>query len=453
MVGSGSVRSGRRWSAFRRCSLLACFLAGCGRFGYRIATEATSVDATSVDATSVDATSIDATSIDAASRDALLEEPFACAVFVNDDSASGDVLSGAVGSDANTGERDAPFRSLSHALARVEDSGVVCVDTGVYPESLEITRSVKIVGVRRGVPACGRRGAETLLRGRVTVQSSAAVVTLDGLRLERSAPPEGWAGVNVVFASGSFELLHTHVVPSRADGGYERSGIVARDRDGAALVALRVEGNAFGSLPNDAGVSAVFVPEVLGAGEAVVSDNCFSDSSDGGSVNVWGHLRTLRVSRNEILNTVSSTAGGIGLGPLSVDRLFVADNRIENSPRGGITVSIAGPLLEGVVTGNIVHASGRENAFSAAISVVVGPGVLADIVVRDNDVSRPAGGLTLRSEGAMLRAPCNWFGTSSAADVARGLSGSLQFIPFLIDGTDTDVAQGFQPRADACTGR
>jgi hypothetical protein len=439
---------------FRRCALLACFLAGCGRFGYRIATEASTVDATSVDATSVDATSVDATSIDAASRDALLEEPFACAVFVNDDSASGDVLSGAVGSDANTGERDAPFRSLSHALSRVEDSGVVCVDTGVYPESLEITRSVKIVGVRRGVPACGRRGAETLLRGRVTVQSSAAVVTLDGLRLERSAPPEGWAGVNVVFASGSFELLHTHVVPSRADGGYERPGIVARDRDGAALVALRVEGNAFGSLPNDSGVSAVFVPEVLGAGEAVVSDNCFSDSSDGGSVYVWGHLRTLRVSRNEILNTVSSTAGGIALGPLSVDRLFVADNRIENSPRNGITVSIAGPLLEGVVTGNIVHASGLENAFSAAISVVVGPGVLADIVVRDNDVSRPAGGsLTLRSEGAMLRAPCNWFGTSSAADVARGLSGSLQFIPFLIDGTDTDVAQGFQPRADACTGR
>ncbi|MBL0031909.1 MAG: T9SS type A sorting domain-containing protein [Bacteroidetes bacterium] len=42
---------------------------------------------------------------------------------------------------------------------------------------------------------------------------------------------------------------------------------------------------------------------------------------------------------------------------------------------------------------------------------------------------------------------CNWWGSTSPATVASGISGSLSYIPYLNDGTDNNISIGFQPLA------
>ncbi len=38
---------------------------------------------------------------------------------------------------------------------------------------------------------------------------------------------------------------------------------------------------------------------------------------------------------------------------------------------------------------------------------------------------------------------CNWWGSTSPATVASGISGSLSYIPYLNDGTDNNISIGF----------
>ena len=45
---------------------------------------------------------------------------------------------------------------------------------------------------------------------------------------------------------------------------------------------------------------------------------------------------------------------------------------------------------------------------------------------------------------------CNWFGTGVPSEISSRISGNASFIPLLVDGTDDNIDQGFQPLATAC---
>jgi len=53
----------------------------------------------------------------------------------------------------------------------------------------------------------------------------------------------------------------------------------------------------------------------------------------------------------------------------------------------------------------------------------------------------------------MVDATCNWYGTTNGATIATLISGSVTYIPYLVDGNDSAPATlGFQPAVGACTG-
>jgi hypothetical protein len=49
-------------------------------------------------------------------------------------------------------------------------------------------------------------------------------------------------------------------------------------------------------------------------------------------------------------------------------------------------------------------------------------------------------------------ATCNWYGSAVAATVSSKISGAVNFTPYLTDGTDNNVAIGFQPLPGNCNG-
>ncbi len=64
-----------------------------------------------------------------------------------------------------------------------------------------------------------------------------------------------------------------------------------------------------------------------------------------------------------------------------------------------------------------------------------------------------SGGLAIKNEGTgVAQSPCNWFGTNTVAGVASLISGPVNYIPWLVDGTDNPLGGiGFQPLG-TCTG-
>jgi LruC domain-containing protein len=57
------------------------------------------------------------------------------------------------------------------------------------------------------------------------------------------------------------------------------------------------------------------------------------------------------------------------------------------------------------------------------------------------------------SGGNLISATCNWYGSTGYADVASKVAGNVTFVPFLVSGTDNDLAtKGFQPALGTCTG-
>jgi parallel beta-helix repeat protein len=49
---------------------------------------------------------------------------------------------------------------------------------------------------------------------------------------------------------------------------------------------------------------------------------------------------------------------------------------------------------------------------------------------------------------------CNWWGTTVYTDIAAAIPASVNYIPYLVNGTDNDlVTSGFQPVSGSCTGR
>ena len=74
--------------------------------------------------------------------------------------------------------------------------------------------------------------------------------------------------------------------------------------------------------------------------------------------------------------------------------------------------------------------------------------------VENNDLAAPvSGNLALQVKNfSALAAPCNWFGTADSASIAKLVSTGVTYAPYLVDGTDTSPAPGFQPVSGSCKG-
>jgi hypothetical protein len=327
------------------------------------------------------------------------------------------------------------------------------VDTGVYSGNITIDRSMTLVGVRAGVSGCGRTGDESTIRGRVRVNSPAADVTLDGFRLERN--PGTWYGSNVLFLSPMFRLLNSRVIAAAPDGGYQQPGFVGTAQMNQTFASIGIEGNEFVGIYNPEGCSGIFLENATVTGAVNLAGNCFNNTG-GLAILVFGFYDVLNVDANVIVNSGGAdSANGIGIGTGSVQALYVTRNTIVNAREDGVTIDV-GPIQGGGITGNIIHSSGVSGTGYANLRITNKNVLAAGFIIADNDLSNPAGtnlAINHMVVAPPLTAECNWYGETDPAQFAGLISGNVDYVPFLSNGTDADPATpGFQPAGGTCTG-
>jgi hypothetical protein len=419
------------------------------------------------DAFARDVFALDAFAPDAFAPDAFAPDAFApdagaagCDVYVNDRSAVGDVYTTALGDDASPGTPAAPFETLAAALAAATEGAVVCLDVGTYVGDVDVGRSVSIVGARRGVPACGRVGDESVIQGRLSVAAGATDVVVDGVRL---VPGSGWRGVNVIFGNMDFRLLNSQVVPGPPLGGFEQPGYVATP-SGTLLGVVEIRDSQFEPFLNDAGCSALWVRGssralALGPSSLDIVRNCFGDSGDG-AVQIEGlgrgGLASVSIQENVLLS--SRHARGINPAAIAVGGLIgalvLSRNVVRGFPRSGVLLDPSA-LVAADLTENQFFDNGSSGPGFANLLLDT-PALPTRLLVTNNDLAAPAGSsmsILATPATAPFAAPCNWYGAREAPAVAALVSDAVDPSPYLTSGVDSDLSTpGFQPAAGACRG-
>ncbi len=81
-------------------------------------------------------------------------------------------------------------------------------------------------------------------------------------------------------------------------------------------------------------------------------------------------------------------------------------------------------------------------------------GSLQSAQVHDNSITRISGNIFQNANsGVTINATCNWFGTADAALIIPYIDPASTYSPWLSNGTDNDLAMGFQPLPNSCNGR
>jgi hypothetical protein len=132
-------------------------------------------------------------------------------------------------------------------------------------------------------------------------------------------------------------------------------------------------------------------------------------------------------SNNEVNNSSFATSGDVRIFG-GVNNFTINNNNFGTSLPHAIRISDDGL---GATSSNITVFENSFTGYSAA-------NVAIEVV--------PAG------YTGTLNAECNWYGTVDGTLIAAQVSGPVDFSPWLTNGTDTDLASGFQPVANSCNG-
>ena len=97
-----------------------------------------------------------------------------------------------------------------------------------------------------------------------------------------------------------------------------------------------------------------------------------------------------------------------------------------------------GAGTEALITNNFI------NGNTYGVAVGYDDADTSNVTVFDNDLSGNADKAIVSTGTALVNASGNWYGVSTAADVADQIDGNVDYTPWLNVGTDTDPAAGFQ---------
>lgn len=137
-----------------------------------------------------------------------------------------------------------------------------------------------------------------------------------------------------------------------------------------------------------------------------------------------------------------------------------------------IGVNYAGINLQGSLINNSITVA--NPGFSAGAFIGQDFGSLSQFTATGNSFANyVSSGITLNSNTSVINnnsftgngtaiqrtggtntpnATCNWYGTNDETIIRSKISGTINYVPWLVDGTDTSPATGFQPAPGICTG-
>ncbi|MBL8007390.1 MAG: right-handed parallel beta-helix repeat-containing protein, partial [Ignavibacteria bacterium] len=101
---------------------------------------------------------------------------------------------------------------------------------------------------------------------------------------------------------------------------------------------------------------------------------------------------------------------------------------------------------------NATATENKVNGWDAGIVFYKDAGATLNGIVNDNDLSGNVYAI-YDFTGVTQNSTCNWFGSINPVTISAMVSGSVNYVPYLIDGTDNDAPTiGFQPVPASCTG-
>lgn len=392
--------------------------------------------------------------------------------YVNDNSQSGDVYTTAVGNNANNGFSTAPFATITYAISVAQSGDTIIVDAGTYAERIVVNKSLYIKGAYNGTNpgASLSRGAsesiilpsiENNLQELVTV--SVSNVTIDGFLFDGDNPSITGSitlnGVDVNAGMGIYNanvqtdnlvvkhnifknfyryavfvqkstgsITGTNISRNRVDNVSSRAG-----RDGRAISFFA---NAYGSITEN-NLTRVH------AGIFIANHNAGNDSLiiNGNSIEAYNNGMYLY-----LLNGISSSI------TVTNNNVSLADLNTWNAPGSSNVNVCTGINMLYFATDKNVRV---ENNIVTGTNVGIGvtQSTAAGFVISNNSITQtPSYAINHVFPLMPLTATCNWYGTAAAHGVNNEVSGVTNFIPWLVNGTDNDIATGFQPLPGTCTG-
>lgn len=341
---------------------------------------------------------------------------------------------------------NAPCYSTIQAAINASNKGdVIIVDAGTYTEALIINKEVTILGPNAAVsPNGGSRVAEAVINltaGNRTINLFANNITIKGFEIKNSAN----AGA---IMAGNFSGFKP-VTGITIEKNY------LHDMSGSAILCYITGSGTFQWTITDNKISNTTLATYFGGGygsgvkitkgtNCSITNNVLTNIGFTG-IDVW-QMQTLTISGNSLTTIVDN-----GMQVVSTNsNLNITNNTITNANYPSATLGQGGIKLFGSptnlsVTGNIVTGCGSAFAVEPNNNA-------AGASVNNNNFSGNTYGVYHAGTGT-LNATCNWYGSTSYANVASKISGTVTFVSFLVSGTDNDLAtSGFQPAPGTCTG-
>ncbi|MEI6879994.1 MAG: right-handed parallel beta-helix repeat-containing protein, partial [Bacteroidota bacterium] len=193
---------------------------------------------------------------------------------------------------------------------------------------------------------------------------------------------------------------------------------------------------------------------------------------EGNSITISGALGTSPFGET-IGSGAATGAHGITLAG-NVGFTKVINNSINASGVTGLPTSapVAGNDMNGIIlrnysyssnpaqtefSGNVLIQSNNIEGFKNSVLVwnpsfsvlsSLPPNGNANATITENRLLPTTNGYAILSAsgGSLISATCNWYGSTTYADVASKIAGNVTFVSFLVSGTDNDLAtSGFQP--------
>lgn len=346
--------------------------------------------------------------------------------YVNDASTTGDIFTTAIGNDANPGTAASPFATVGFAIAAASSGDVIYVDAGTYGEGdIFVTKSLTLRGAKFGIPAgpaavpVGRGTNESIINnGGIYYGQSIDNITVDGFTIDLGT------GIRGIEARGLNSVVINNIVTGIVNPLIQQAGISTRANAPLRLHSYTVQYNNVqncrngffidGNLENVSEISFNYASGGFTAGFQMVASN--------------NHIFKANVSENNAQGLL------VTRGNLTIEQ-----NTFRNNTVAGIRLAGTNALI-----GNRIQFNYFENNAVGIILTDPNPAAVGNQANYNSFTGNTANIGSLHD--ADFNATCNWYNTTDQPTIAASITGNVTFVPYLLDGTDSDpVEPGFQP--------
>ena len=356
---------------------------------------------------------------------------------------------------------NSPYATIQAAIndAITFNGDIITVGSGTYNESINITKSVNLRGVRADICAINRTGAESIISCPNGIGVNASNVTINGFTIQNQdganaalAPGFGFA-VYMVPPNTGTQLLNNIIRNNTLGTGLSNAG--------ASPAQVKISCNWFdaNNTPGPIFREAIYADDDISGGtvkNVLIDNNKFSNHIEG--VGIDFEMSTAASAATGITMTNNIFDGNLrAVTFYNVASSTFSNNEIKNSTFG---VTSADLRIFGGANNLIVHNNSFDGSNEAAphairMTAVIGPN--ANVSISENSFTGYSTNNSVflspqNYTGGAIPATCNWFGTTDAATIASLMGSPVSYIPYLTNGTDASPARGFQPVPASCNG-